>query len=131
MDKNVPSKICRNKYTLPWVNLSLRRKLKKKARIYRHAKRSGKWEKYRHFQKECKREFRRAEWDHVNGIIQEGLDNKNSKPFWRYTKSKRQDNIGVAPLKEKGNLITDSVKSKYFSETISVSVYSVQRFNLT
>ena len=45
----------------------------------------------------------------MNGIIQEGLGNNKFKPFWRYTKSKRQDNIGIAPLKEKGNLITDSL----------------------
>ena len=36
--------------------------------------------------------------------IQDGLDNNNCKPFWRYIKAKRQDNIGVAPLKRKGNL---------------------------
>ena len=45
----------------------------------------------------------------MNGIIQEGLVNKNFKPFWRYTKSKIQDNIGVAPLIGKGILMTDSL----------------------
>ena len=36
--------------------------------------------------KECKRQFRRAEWDHVNNIIHEGLQENNSKPFWQYVK---------------------------------------------
>ena len=41
----------------------------------------------------------------------EGLQSKDCKPFWRYVKSNRQDTIGVAPLKSKGNLFSDS-KSK-------------------
>ena len=58
-----------------------------------------------------KRNLRKAEWDHVNKVIQDGLNQNNTKPFWSYTKSKRQDNIGIAPLKSKGNLLTDA-KSK-------------------
>ena len=55
----------------------------------------------------CKREFKKAETDYVNKTIQEGFENNNSKPFWRYIKSKRQDNIGTAPLKRKGSLFND------------------------
>ena len=50
-------------------------------------------------------------WQYVNNILLEGLQSKDCKPFWRYVKSKRQDTIGVAPLKSKGNLFLDS-KSK-------------------
>ena len=46
--------------------------------------------------------------DYVNKTTQEGFENNNSKPFWRYIKSKRQDNIGTAPLKRKGSLFSDS-----------------------
>ena len=65
-------------------------------------------DRYRSFQHECKKQFRHAEWNHINSVIQEGLGNKNSKPFWKYVKCKKQDNIGVSPLKQKGNLISDS-----------------------
>ena len=44
----------------------------------------------------------------MNKVIEEGLQSNNSKPFWKYVKSKKQDNIGAAPLKQKGNLITDA-----------------------
>ena len=44
----------------------------------------------------------------MNNTIQEGFDNNNSKPFWRYVKAKRQDNVGVAPLKVKGTLHSES-----------------------
>ena len=33
----------------------------------------------------------------------------NTKPFWRYVKARRQDNIGVVPLKEGATLVSDSV----------------------
>ena len=98
----------KNKYKLPWVNKKLKHSLKTKARLHRQAKKSGKWDRYRSFQCECKKQFRYAEWNHINSVIQEGLDNKNSKPFWKYVKCKKQDNIGVSPLKQKGNLISDS-----------------------
>ena len=38
----------------------------------------------------------------------EGLENNNPKPFWKYIKSRKQDNIGVAPLKTNGQLVNDS-----------------------
>lgn len=40
-------------------------------------------------------------------MINEGLRNNNTKPFWNYAKSKREDNIGIAPLKSKGKLVSN------------------------
>ena len=71
-------------------------------------KKSKQWAEFKNYQKLCKREFKNAEMDYVNKTIQEGLENNNSKPFLRYIKSKRQDNIGTAPLKRKGTLFSDS-----------------------
>ena len=39
----------------------------------------------------------------------EGLKNNNTKPFWKYIKSKRQDAGGIASLKNGSNLISDSI----------------------
>ena len=44
-------------------------------------------------------------------MIEEGLRSNNTKPFWHYIKSRRQDSVGVAPLKDKSQLVSDS-KSK-------------------
>jgi hypothetical protein len=38
----------------------------------------------------------------------EGLQNNNSKPFWKYVESRKQDNIGVSPLQNNGQLVNDS-----------------------
>ena len=81
--------------------------LKKKQRLYKQARKSNKWTNYRTFQKECKRHLRKAEWDYVSTNIIDGLNN-NTKPFWKYVKSKRQESRGIAPLKKGTNLISDS-----------------------
>ena len=108
MDNFIPSKIFKKKNTVPWFNRNLKRMTRRKARLYRHAKESKQWSEFKQYQKLCKREFKKAEVDFVNNTIQEGFDNNNSKPFWRYVKAKRQDNVGVAPLKVKGVLHSES-----------------------
>ena len=52
--------------------------------------------------------IRGARTQYINSILEEGLANKDSKPFWKYVKSLRQDSIGVAPLKHQGKLYSDS-----------------------
>ena len=54
-----------------------------------------------------KRELRDAERVYVNGILQNGLESGNNKPFWKYVKSQKQ--IGISALKSNGNVITDSL----------------------
>ena len=60
------------------------------------------------FKNNSKKQFRQAENKHINSVIQEGLDNNNYKLFWKYVKCKKQENIGVSPLKQKSNLLSDS-----------------------
>ena len=43
-------------------------------------------------------------------ILADGLQEKSQKPFWRYIKAQRTETIGVAPLKEKGQVYSDPVK---------------------
>ncbi|CAG2186661.1 unnamed protein product [Mytilus edulis] len=108
LDNHIPSKLIRSKTSLPWINHKIRKMFKKKTRLYQQAKKTNNWTNYRHFQKECKRQIRKAEYNYINTTILEGLENNNSKPFWKYVKSRKQDNIGIAPLKSNGHLINDS-----------------------
>ena len=108
MDTFIPSKTFKKNNTVPWFNRKLKRMCRRKARLYKHAKKSKQWMEFKQYQKLCKKEFKQAETDYINKTIQDGLDNNNCKPFWRYIKAKRQDNIGVAPLKRKGNLYSES-----------------------
>ena len=95
---------------------------RRKARLYRHAKKSKQWSEFKQYQILCKREFKKAEVDFVNNTIQEGFDFNNNKPFWRYVKAKRQANAGVAPLKVKGVLHSE-IKNK--AQILVEQFYSV------
>jgi hypothetical protein len=113
VEKHVPSILRRNRHDLPWMNRILRSLVRKKKNLYKKAKKSGNWDNYRFAQKECRRAMRKAEQQYINNTIEQGLKENNSKPFWRYVKSRRQDNTGVAPLKDGPSLVSDSLeKSK-------------------
>ena len=77
--------------------------------MYKKAKTSSNWDRYKSFQKQCKRSLIQAEHDYIIKSINKGLEENNNKPFWRYIKSKKKDNIGVSPLKEDGSLHYESV----------------------
>ncbi|XP_052780575.1 uncharacterized protein LOC128217460 [Mya arenaria] len=108
IDRNIPTRTKKSNNSTPWLTMKLRRMLKRKARLYKKARATNNWSLYKDYQKHCKRKFRKAEWTHVNDIINEGLKSNNTKPFWRFIKSKKEDNVGVAPLKDKGHLTSDS-----------------------
>ena len=108
INRNVPSKVAKKRKSLPWFSHQLKRMVRRKARLYKKAKSSNQWDKFKDFQRKCKKAFRTAEEEHVNSSIIKGLDNNNSKPFWRYVKAKRQDRTGIPPLKQNGSLVHDS-----------------------
>ena len=111
MEKYVPSRTTRRRQNLPWWNRHLKRLVRRKQRRSNKVKKSSSptaWAKYRLTQKEMQKALDQARWDYVNNILIDGLENNNSKPFWRFIKSRRQDSVGVAPLKDEGILHTDS-----------------------
>ena len=111
VEKFVPSYVIKPNYSLPWLSNSLKKCLKKKNRLYTKAKKSGKgspkWAKYKEQQKQCKNLLKEAESDYVNNKINTGLLQNNTKPLWQYIKSKKQDHIGVSPLRSDGQLFSD------------------------
>lgn len=98
MNANIPAKVSRSRKSVPWFNRDLERMVRRKSRLYKHVKKTKQWGTFKTFQKECKKAFKRAEIAHRNSTIQKGLDERKTKPFWRYVKSRCQDFVGVAPL---------------------------------
>ena len=45
-----------------------------------------------------------AHWKYLNNVFEKAMATGNNKPFWKYIKSKRKDNIGIAPIKKDGRL---------------------------
>ena len=82
-----------------------------KKSLYIKAKRTNKtdhWAKFKLYKRQTQRAIRSARWSFFKNTLFKSLEQKNSKPIWRYLKSKRQDGNGVSPLKENGQLHSDS-----------------------
>jgi len=75
---------------------------RKKQRLYNQARKKhvpSAWEAFKAQQRRTTAALRSARMEHINNILTEGMDSNDNKPFWRYIKSQRQENCGVAPLK--------------------------------
>ena len=118
--KHIPSKLTSTRYNVPWLTTKLKRMCHKKRRLFRRAKKSTNpthKAAYKHIQNETRNALRRAHWSYVNGILTEGLEQGDLKPFYGYMKSQHQDNQGVSPLRERGQLYSDAhSKARILSE---------------
>ncbi len=50
---------------------------------------------------ETRKAIRSGRWSFINKILLIGLNENNTKPFWQYVKSTKQENIGIAQLLQK------------------------------
>ena len=101
MKEHIPNKLTSTQTNLPWFNRGLKRMCKVKRRRFKRAKKSKKsrdWERY----VAHKKATAAARWDHLNGILQTSLEEKNTKPFHRYIKAQKNDNFGISSLKFNG-----------------------------
>ena len=106
----VPSTWSRTRTDLPWLSPELKRQCNKKQRLYNKARKSkdpAHWAEYKRLSKENRKMLRKAHWQHLNRVLDDAEVEGNTKHFWRYIKSQRQDSVGVSPLKHKGQLYSD------------------------
>ena len=82
------------------------------------------WERYKAHKRDTLKAVRQARWSYVNDILQLSLDSGDSKPFWKYIKSQRQDSVGVSPLKSGGRLFSDSLDKAEIQNTQFKSVFT-------
>ena len=99
-------------------------------RLYNHARKSRKehhWSTYKSHKKSTTKALNKARIDYINGILQAGLDKGNSKPFWHYIFSQRNDRGSVAALKEDGKVHTGGQKKAEILNKQFTSVFSVDK----
>ena len=82
------------------------------------------WERYKAHKRDTLKAVRRTGWSYVNYILQLSLDSGDSKPFWKYIKSQRQDSVGVSPLKSGRRLFSDSLDEAEILNTQFKSVFT-------
>ena len=103
---NIPSKLSNSWHNLPWINRNVKRLIRKKGRCFKKAKKSGMDKdraSYLDIEQMVRRELRDAERVYVNGILQNGQESGNNKPFWKYVNSQSR-NFGISALKSNGNV---------------------------
>ena len=110
---HVPYVWSKSRLNVPWITSQIRRMCRKKQRMFNRAKnhhRTKYWEDYKYFKRDVTRAMRKARWEYINGILQLGLEEGNSRPFWRYIKSQKQDNVGIPALSHKDKLVTNNTQ---------------------
>ena len=110
----IPEKTIREKHHLPWINHTIKKLLKRKKRRYDKAKRTQNnkhWEAYKRLQQECRNAIKSAHEQYLQGLFEED-SGKPSKKFWRTIKSRRKDNIGVPPLRDRNGILVTTSKGK-------------------
>ncbi|XP_072021366.1 uncharacterized protein [Amphiura filiformis] len=130
MDKHIPSKMSTSRFNLPWVNRNIKKDIRKKKRYYKQARKSGtskSWEKFRTQRRNTDRKIRRAYRNYVRDTVGGSLKENNTKPFWNFLKTKKQEVFGVSTLKtadgkfassttEKANALNDQFCSVFTKE---------------
>jgi hypothetical protein len=122
---HIPTKTCKKKDSLPYMNKELERLIKRRDRMYKKRKKAQRNfeysttnyqdqdRKYRDLKHQVQKKMREAYWNHVESIITP-MDpedpHKGMKRFWTFVKSLRKDYSGVAPLKDQGRTCTENTE---------------------
>ena len=122
----IPTKWTSTRYSQPWVTRECKRMSRMKQRAYNRAKRTKQetdWNDFKLLVKTCKKAYASAYNQYIRECISPNIKN-NPKKFFTFIKSKRCDNMGISPLKDKGILYTDDKdKANILNEQFS-SVFS-------
>ncbi|KAL8617394.1 hypothetical protein ACOMHN_035886 [Nucella lapillus] len=114
VEKRVPSKTSAARHTNPWITTSIRRAIRRKQRAHKKARMTGKKkdvDRYRRIQAQTRYEIRQASRKYLEDVVSEDY-RTNSKRFWSYMKSKKQEADGVAPLKDKQGFLKSNSQNK-------------------
>ena len=119
VERFIPSKMNKTKYSVPWIDLTIKRLAKKRSKLYLRARKSKDPDvkiHYKRFRAHLQKVLRDAYWKYVFNIFT--FENHSSDPdtpkpekikkFWSFVKSLKKDAFGIASLRENGILKTDT-----------------------
>ena len=124
MNRNIPTKVCKNRKSVPWYNRDLKRMVRRNSRLYKYAKKSNQWGSFKAFQKTCKKAFKKAETSHINDVIQKGLTENNHKPFFALCQIPASRQSWCLTVKEDESTSKRQQRKCTASGPISVRLYS-------
>lgn len=129
MNDKIPSKLSSKGHSMPWISSKLKKSIRRKHKLYQQARQSQKqkdWATYKLHKKKLQKDIRNAHWKYVNETLNKNLEEGNNKSFWKYIKAKRNDNIGVAAIKNNGILYHDSSTKAELLNAQFKSVFTVE-----
>ena len=121
MASDIPTKVTKTKYILPWIDSSIRRLIRQRDKLCFRARKSNSPDiksHYKRFGAHVQKVIRDAYWTHVSNIVSFETENpdpdcprKNEKvkKFWSFVKSLKKDAFGITKLRENGILKTDTL----------------------
>ena len=109
--KHIPQKTLGTRKDVPWMTPEIKRKIRKKQRLYNRQKNTGKANhkrKFKEIRKAVKRELNNAHNQYVQNLLdtQEPTSEEETsrviigRKFWNYVKSMRRENVSIATLKD-------------------------------
>ena len=119
VERFITSKMTKTKYSVPWIDATIKRLVKKRHQLYLRARKSKDPDvkiHYKRFRAHVQKVLRDAYWKHVSNIFTFENDSSDSdtpkpekiKKFWSFIKSLRKDAFGITSLRENGVLKTDT-----------------------
>ena len=114
MEKYIPAKMSSSRHNLPWFTSNLKRLNRKVQRLYNVQKRSGlecDKRKLRQTRKAYKQKLNKAYRDYISNLLQSPQE-EQPKIFWKFGKSKRQDNVGINMLYDENNTAVSDSQGK-------------------
>ena len=121
----VPSKISRKRPSNPWMTTDIKRLLRRRQNAFsraRHTNKTKDWARYKQLKTTVQREARKAHDQYVDNTIFGDMKN-NTKQFWSYLKSKKQDSQGVTPLRKDDGFLYSDTETK--AEILNDQFHSV------
>ena len=121
IERFIPSKMTKTKYSSPWIDSSIKRLIKRRDRLYFRASKSCSPDiksHYKRFRAHVQKVIRDAYWKHISNIFSFDTDsadpdcprkNEKAKKFWSFVKSLKKDAFGINSLRENGILKTDTL----------------------
>ena len=121
IERFIPSKMTKTKYSLPWIDSSIKRLIRKRDKLYFRARKSSSPDiknHYKRFRAHVQKSIRDAYWKHITNIFSFENDNpdpdcprknEKAKKFWSFVKSLKKDASGINTLRENGILKTDTL----------------------
>ena len=108
---HIPSKKVQDGKHVPWLNVKIKRSIRKRKRLYNKAKNSGKdtdWSAFRKFCNAVRHKLDTAQDDYINGILNAENLRTAPKKFWSFIAHKRKDQSGIPPLQTDGKTISNN-----------------------